>query len=128
MPEKAVAYTIGHAANSAPPAVMNQTWLPSQCGAMVLIAARRSLSFLPTNGIMAMEPISKPSVRAKPISNTPTSTHQIILRSSYSIMIEPLQIRLQEEQCCLAQLLLEHLVSRNGIYQYVKNLDLSERT
>jgi len=61
---------------------MNHTWLPSQCGAMVLIATRRSLSVWPTKGISAMAPMSKPSVRAKPISSTPISTHQTSLRTS----------------------------------------------
>ena len=116
MPENAVAYTIGHAANNAPPAVMNQTWLPSQCGAIVLIAARRSSSFLPTNGMIAIEPISKPSVRAKPISSTPTSTHQMILSNSYSIMLKPPHWLFSQLQ-----------VSRSGIYQYEASLGLDVR-
>jgi hypothetical protein len=49
---------------------------------MVLITTRRSLSLRPTNGISIAAPRSKPSVRAKPINSTPTSTHQISFRLS----------------------------------------------
>jgi hypothetical protein len=34
----------------APPPVMNQTWLPSQCGPTVLMTTRRSSSFLADEG------------------------------------------------------------------------------
>ena len=80
MPENAVAYTTGQAAKIAPPAVMNHTWLPSQCGATVLIITRRSVSSLPRNGNSVPTPMSWPSMMAKPIKSTPTSSHQMSFR------------------------------------------------
>jgi len=77
-----VAYTSGQAAKIAPPAVMNQTWLPSQCGATVLMTARRSRSLRPTKGSSTPMPMSWPSMMAKPTSSTPTSSHQMSLRVS----------------------------------------------
>jgi hypothetical protein len=66
----------------APPPVMNQTWLPSQCGPTVLIITRRSVSVLPTKGSRVPTPMSWPSMTAKPSSSTPTSSHQISFRVS----------------------------------------------
>ena len=97
--------------------MINQTWLPSQCGAIVLIAARRSLSVLPTKGMIAMEPMSKPSVKAKPINKTPTRTHQMILSNSYSIMIEPPQQQIGD--VCL--------IFQNDICQYAMSLGQGEQ-
>ena len=54
--------------------VISQTWLPSQTGPMVLMATRRSLSFLATKGSSAATPRSKPSMMAKPISSTPRNS------------------------------------------------------
>ena len=56
---------------------MNQTWLPSHTGPTVLMATRRSVSVRATNGSSAVTPMSKPSAAAKPISSTPSSTHQM---------------------------------------------------
>ena len=72
----------GQAAKVAPPAVMNQVWLPSQVGPMELIRMRRSVSFLPAKGSIMPTPKSKPSVRAKPMMSTPTKAHQISLSVS----------------------------------------------
>ena len=64
----------------APPAVMSQTWLPSQTGPTTLITTRRSTSVLATSGNNAATPRSKPSMTAKPMSSAPSSTHQTTRR------------------------------------------------
>jgi hypothetical protein len=59
---------------------MNQTWLPSHVAPTVFTTMRRSESVFAMNGSRMAAPMSKPSVRAKPISSTPIRTHQITLR------------------------------------------------
>ncbi len=66
----------------APPPRINQTWLPSQTGPIVLMMMRRSTSVLPTTGMRMSTPRSNPSIAAKAISNTPSSTHQMMRRVS----------------------------------------------
>ena len=61
----------------APPPRMNQTWFPSQVAPTLLMIMRRSSSVRPAKGSKAADPRSKPSVRAKPISSTPSSSHQM---------------------------------------------------
>jgi len=61
---------------------MNQTWLPSHTGPIVLIAMRRSVSDRATHGSNAIEPRSNPSMTAKPISKTPSRAHQINRKTS----------------------------------------------
>src|SRR6516164_1785261 len=68
--ENMVAYQPGNAANMAAPATISQTSLPSHSGPMVLIAALRSASFLPTALCSMPTPKSNPSRRKKPVHST----------------------------------------------------------
>ena len=56
-----VPYHSGNAANVPAPAVMSHTSLPSQCGPMVLMRTRRSVSSLASVGMSMPTPKSKPS-------------------------------------------------------------------
>jgi hypothetical protein len=55
------AYAVGKAAKVTPPAVINQTSLPSQKGPMALTRMRFSVSFLATKWNRVPSPRSKPS-------------------------------------------------------------------
>src|SRR5579859_6783458 len=85
-PENATAYNSGKAAKAAPPPRMNQTWLPSQTGPMLLMVMRRSSSSRATNRSCAATPRSNPSMTAKPVSSTARNSHQMRRRISYSLM------------------------------------------
>ena len=61
----------------APPPRISHTWLPSHTGPIVLISTRRSVSVRAAHGNRVATPRSKPSMIAKPIRRTPSSTHQI---------------------------------------------------
>ena len=76
-PENEAAYSSGHAANTAPPPRMNQTWLPSHTGSIDSRNARRSSSVRPRKRKVAPRPRSKPSITAKPINKAPRINHQI---------------------------------------------------
>src|SRR5215469_2612508 len=73
MPENMVAYQAGNAANMAAPATISQTSLPSHSGPIVLIAALRSASFLPTALCSMPTPKSNPSRTKNPV-------HKIVMR------------------------------------------------
>src|ERR1035438_4099089 len=57
--ENEAAYNSGHAANTAPPPRMNQTWFPSHTGSTDSSKARRSSSVRPTNVKIAHRPTWK---------------------------------------------------------------------
>ena len=80
MPENAAAYTSGHAANVAPPAMTNHVWLPSQLGSIERRITRRSSSDRPRNGDSIPMPMSQPSVNANAMRMNPTSAHQMTFR------------------------------------------------
>ena len=71
-----VAYQPGKAANIAAPATMSQTSLPSHSGPIVLMAARRSASSVPTTSCSMPTPKSKPSRTKKPVHKTAMTMNQ----------------------------------------------------
>src|SRR6266567_3999723 len=74
--ENMVAYQPGNAANMAAPATISQTSLPSHSGPIVLIAALRSASSLPTALCSMPTPKSNPSRMKKPVHNTAMRMNQ----------------------------------------------------
>src|SRR5580658_9591477 len=92
-PENEAAYSIGHAANTTPPASTNQTWLPSHTGSMDSSSARRSSSVRPRKRKVAPTPRSKPSMTAKPMSSAPRISHQIMRRVTKSGKVSSLQVK-----------------------------------
>ncbi len=66
----------------APAPRMSHTWLPSQTGPTLLMIMRRSESVLARKGSHMQTPRSNPSIAAKPISSTPSSSHQMTRRVS----------------------------------------------
>ncbi len=74
--ENMVAYQPGNAANMAAPATISQTSLPSHSGPMVLMAALRSASSLPTALCSMPTPKSKPSRMKNPVHNTVMTMNQ----------------------------------------------------
>ena len=71
-----VAYQPGNAANMAAPATISQTSLPSHSGPIVLMAARRPASSLPTTPCSMPTPKSKPSRTKKPVHRTVMTMNQ----------------------------------------------------
>src|SRR6266566_8583010 len=71
-----VAYQPGKAANIPAPATISQTSLPSHSGPIVLIAARRSASSLPTTLCSMPTPKSNPSRMKNPVHSTAMRTNQ----------------------------------------------------
>ena len=71
-----VAYQPGNAANIAAAATISQTSLPSHSGPMVLIAARRPASSLPTMPCSMPTPKSKPSRMKKPVHKMAMTMNQ----------------------------------------------------
>src|SRR6266498_596617 len=71
-----VAYQPGNAANMAAPATISQTSLPSHSGPIVLMAARRPASSLPTAPCSMPTPKSKPSRTKKPVHRTAMRMNQ----------------------------------------------------
>src|SRR5258706_289529 len=82
-----VAYHSGKAAKVAPPAVSNQTSLPSQCGPMALSITRRLASSRPRKGSSMPTPKSKPSRKKNPIQRTAIKTNQSVLRSNMIFLL-----------------------------------------
>src|SRR5690348_600307 len=74
--ENMVAYQPGNAANMPAPATINQTSLPSHSGPIVLIAARRSASSLPTALCSMPTPKSNPSRMKNPVHSTAMRMNQ----------------------------------------------------
>src|SRR5215471_10198086 len=74
--ENMVAYQPGNAANMAAPATISQTSLPSHSGPIVLIAALRSASFLPTALCSMPTPKSNPSRMKNPVHSTAMRMNQ----------------------------------------------------
>src|SRR5262249_39490697 len=74
--ENMVAYQPGNAANMAAPATISQTSLPSHSGPIVLIAALRSASSLPTAACSMPTPKSNPSKMKNPVHNTAMRMNQ----------------------------------------------------
>src|SRR5215510_682558 len=74
--ENMVAYQPGNAANMAAPATISQTSFPSHSGPIVLIAARRSASFLPTALCSMPTPKSNPSRMKNPVHSTAMRMNQ----------------------------------------------------
>src|SRR5450631_2255419 len=71
-----VAYQPGKAAKMAAPATISQTSLPSHSGPIVLMAARRPASSLPSTPCSMPTPKSKPSRMKKPVHRTVMTTNQ----------------------------------------------------
>src|ERR1700723_3017129 len=71
-----VAYQPGNAANMAAAATISQTSLPSHSGPIVLMAARRPASSLPTALCSMPTPKSKPSRAKKPVHRTAMTMNQ----------------------------------------------------
>src|SRR5690349_23017000 len=76
MPENMVAYQPGNAANMAAPATISHTSLPSHSGPIVLIAALRSASSLPTALCSMPTPKSKPSRMKNPVQKNAMTMNQ----------------------------------------------------
>src|SRR5215475_4525077 len=74
--ENMVAYQPGNAANMAAPATISQTSLPSHSGPIVLIAALRSASSLPTALCSMPTPKSNPSRMKNPVHSTAMRMNQ----------------------------------------------------
>src|SRR5690348_11959390 len=74
--ENMVAYQPGNAANMAAPATISQTSLPSHSGPIVLIAALRSASSLPTAPCSMPTPKSNPSRMKNPVHSTAMRMNQ----------------------------------------------------
>ena len=81
IPENIVAYHSGNAANSAPPATISHTSLPSQTGPMVRMIVFLAAESLPMNGAKIPTPKSKPSRRKYPANKNAMRTNQKVLRS-----------------------------------------------
>src|SRR5450755_66943 len=75
-PENIVAYQPGNAANIEAPATISQTSLPSHSGPIVLMAARRPASSLPTRPCSMPTPKSNPSRTKNPVHRTVMTMNQ----------------------------------------------------
>jgi len=71
-----VAYQPGNAANMAAAATISQTSLPSQSGPIVLMAALRPASSLPTTPCSMPTPKSNPSRTKNPVHRTVMTMNQ----------------------------------------------------
>src|SRR6266516_6897373 len=71
-----VAYQPGNAANMPAPATMSQTSLPSHSGPIVLMAARRPASSVPTRSCSMPTPKSNPSRMKNPVHRTAMMMNQ----------------------------------------------------
>ena len=78
-------YARGNAANRAPPAVMSQTWLASQNGAIDLIVKSLRLASV-ENPREIPAPKSNPPVIVNIPSSTPTSANQTVSKNEISIL------------------------------------------
>ena len=71
-----VAYQPGNAANMPAPATISQTSLPSHSGPIVLIAARRPASPVPTTLCSMPTPKSNPSRMKNPVQKNAMTMNQ----------------------------------------------------